>query len=158
MIATIPFLNFAFLLSLAATLACAGIVVLVGHRRPPGTFLTWGEALVAGTFAFGAMFLAYGIVPHQWLDHADRELQWRKDKIVFGPADILDKLPFTITYEAVRDIIVTVIYIALFAGQIALWAWWQKRGQAKPKALPRSAYGRPLTKPSRAAVEAGSSS
>jgi hypothetical protein len=148
----------ALVLSLVATLIVAGSVFVVGRRRPPGTLLTWGEALAAGTWVFWGMFLAYGIVPHQWLTYADNELQWRQDKLVLGPADLIDKLPFTVTYQTVRDFIVVGIYIALFAGQIALWAWWQKRGQVKPKALPTSAYGRPLTRPSRAAVGAGSPS
>jgi hypothetical protein len=62
----------------------AGIVVvfLVGSRRPPGTPVTWGEALVASTFVFGLMLLAYGIVPNQWLSYADRELLWRPDRIL----------------------------------------------------------------------------
>ena len=146
----------ALVLSIVATLIVAGSVVVVGKRRPPGTPLTWGEAIAAATWVFWGMFLAYGIVPHQWLAYADNELKWRPDKIVQGPADLIAELPFTITYQTVRDIIVTVVYGVLFAGQIVLWAWWQNRGKAKPKALPTSAYGRPLTKPSRAAVGAGS--
>jgi hypothetical protein len=145
--------------SIVATLLVAVVVIVVGKRRPPGTYLTWGEAMVAAVWVFWGMFLAYGIVPHQWLDYADRELQWRKDKIVFGPFDIIDTLlPFTISYEAVRDIVATVIYGLFITAQVLLFAWWQKRGQAKPKALPTSAYGRPLLKPQPAAVEAGSSS
>ena len=54
------------------------------------------------------MFLAYGVVPHQWLTYADNELEaGAADKLVVGPGRrCLDKLPFTITYEHVRDIIV----------------------------------------------------
>jgi hypothetical protein len=94
------------------------------------------------------MFLAYGIVPHQWLTWADNELGWRADKILFGPGDVLDKaLPFTMTYLVVRDLIATGIYIVFFGAQIALWMWWQNRGREKPKEIETSAYGRPLVRP-----------
>ncbi len=32
-------------------------------------------------------------------------------------------------------------------------SWWQNRGQSKPKALPTSAFGRPLLKPAKPAEE-----
>jgi hypothetical protein len=97
------------------------------------------------------MFLAYGVVPHQFIDHADKDLGWRKDKILFGPGGILKpkalggNFPMTVSYEALRDIIVVVIYV-VFVG-VAVWSfgWWQKRGQKIEKA-PTSTYGRPLVK------------
>ncbi|MEY2566194.1 MAG: hypothetical protein QOE35_723, partial [Actinomycetota bacterium] len=52
----------------------------------------------------------------------------------------------TVTAAAVGDIIATVIYGVGVAGQGFIWAWWQRRGKAKPKELPTSAYGRPLVK------------
>ena len=134
--------------SLIATIVLSALVPLYARRRPAGTPLTWGEAMVAAVFVFFLMFLIYGIVPHQWLAYADNELGWRKDKIVFGPGDLIDKwLPFTVTYEVVRDIIATVIYGVGLGGQIALWMIWQNRGKEKPRELPTSAYGRPLVKP-----------
>lgn len=134
--------------SLIATIVLAALVPLHARRRPTGTPLTWGEAMVAAVFVFFLLFLVYGILPHQWLAYADNELGWRKDKIVFGPGDVIDKwLPFTVTYEVVRDIIATGIYGVGLGGQIALWMLWQNRGKEKPKELPTSAYGRPLVKP-----------
>lgn len=137
----------AFAFSLLLTLAlCAGVVAYAS-RRPVGTPLSWGEALVAGLYLFGAMFLIYGVVPHQWLNFADNELRWRSDKILMGPGDIFDKaLPFTLTYQVIRDILATGIYGVGLVGQGLLWTWWQRRGQTKPKELPTSAYGRPLVK------------
>jgi hypothetical protein len=135
--------------SVVGLLLCVAVVVLVARRRPPGTLLTWGEALVAAVFVFGAMFIAYGILPHQWLNYADNELKWRADAILLGPGDIVDKLPFTVTYEVIRDFIAVGIYVVGLGGQIALWAYWQNRGKTKPKALPTSSYGRPLLKPAK---------
>jgi predicted permease len=137
----------AFVFSLLATIACAVVVVLYARRRPQGTPLSWGEAMVAAVFAFFAMFLAWGILPHQWLSYADNALQWRKDKILFGPAGIFDKaLPFTLTYEVIRDVIAVGIYVLTSVVLFVLWAQWQRRGQQKPKELPTSAFGRPLVK------------
>jgi len=137
----------AFVVSLIVTLGLTALVVPVAKRRPVGAPLSWGEAMVAATWAFGIMFLAYGVVPHQWLSWADNELNWRADKILHGWGDFLDKLPFVITYQAVRDIIVTGIYVVLFVAQVALWVWWQKRGERKEEPLQvTSTYGRPLAR------------
>jgi hypothetical protein len=136
-------LGFAFFGLVLSILA----VVLFARRRPIGTPLSWGEAMVAAVFVFGAMFIAYGMLPHQWLNYSDNELKWRADRFVHGPGDIIDSLPFKITYEKVRDMIAVGIYVVELGGQMFLWSYWQKRGQTKPKALPRSAFGRPLLKP-----------
>jgi hypothetical protein len=149
----VPGLNVAFLLSMGATLAMTLVVIPFGLRyRRPGASLSWGEAMVASSYAFFVMFLAYGIAPHQWLTHADNELAWRRDVIVYGPGGILKPqanggwLPFTINAEHVRDVIATVIYVVFFGLQIWIWAWWQKRGTAKKAEVVVSTYGRPLVK------------
>ena len=138
----------AFVFSLLVTFAGVGIVLVYAKRRPAGAPLTWGEAMVGSLFAFALMFVAYGIMPHQWLSYADNQLQWRKDKILVGPGDpAYDILRFTVTYEAVRDIIASLLYVVGLGGQIALWSVWQNRGkEKKPKELPTSAFGRPLVK------------
>lgn len=161
----------ALVVSVLVTIGGAGAVVLYARRRPPGTPLTWGEAMVAGLLVFALMFVAYGIMPHQWLGYADNTLQWRKDKIgvpvgplgnLFGHTNndwISAKnnvlfpngvpLPnghLIITAEAIRDIIAVVIYGIALGAQLMLWSVWQKRGQERPKELPVSAYGRPLVK------------
>jgi hypothetical protein len=138
----------AFVVSILGTILSVAVIIVVAKRRPVGTHLTWGEAMVASVFVFWLMFLIYGIVPHQWLTYADNELGWRKDKILFGPGDVFDTaLPFTMTYEVIRDFIAVGIYGIGLAGHVGLWMFWQNRGKAKPKELPTSAYGRPLVKP-----------
>jgi hypothetical protein len=137
----------ALAISLLVTLGLTALIAWYGLRvRPPGTPLSWGEAMGAATFVFLVMFLAYGVVPHQWLTWADNELNWRADRFVLGPGRILDALPFTVTYQVVRDIIAAGIYIVFLGVQIALWSIWQRRGQTRPKELPTSAFGRPLVK------------
>jgi Na+-driven multidrug efflux pump len=142
---------FAFLLSLGVTIGLTAIAMAYGKRRPVGTPLTWGEAMVASVYVFFIIFLIYGVVPHQWLAWADNELGWRKDKILAGPASVSEKtigleFPMTINYEHIRDVLAAGIYIVALGVQIALWAMWQNRGKTKPKEIPTSAFGRPLVK------------
>ena len=147
-----PGMNQAFLFSFIITTALALVIIPVGKRRPADRKATWGEAMFGSAYAFFVLFLAFGVVPHQWIDHADKDLGWRKDKIIFGPFDLLKPqelggpFAFTISYEAVRDIIVIVIHAFYIGLMIYLFAWWQKRGEQKPKALPTSTYGRPLVR------------
>lgn len=138
---------FAFVLSLVVVLGLSGAIIAYGRRRPVGTPLTWGEAMAAAVVVFFVLFMAYGVAPHQWLSWADNELGWRKDRIVFGPGDIVKTaLPFTVTYQTIRDIIAAGIYIVFLGAQIALWAVWQNRGKQKPKEIETSAFGRPLVR------------
>ena len=136
----------AFVVSLVALGISVGAIVAYARRRPPGAPLTWGEAMAAATFSFFVMFLAYGIVPHQWLAWADNELNWRADKILYGPGDIVAKLPFTVTYQVLRDLIAAGLYVVFLGGQVFLWSMWQNRGKTKPAEMPVSSYGRPLVK------------
>jgi hypothetical protein len=149
-----PGVSVPFLTSFCATLILIGLAMLYGKRRPVGKPVSWGEGMLAGTYAFGVMFLAFGIVPNTWIDHADRELGWSKDKIVYGPGGILKPTalggpwnPITLQYQAVRDIVVVLIHALWFGMIIYLWHWWQSRGRvtAAPE-LETSTYGRPLVK------------
>jgi hypothetical protein len=136
----------AFAVSIAALVVGIGLCMAIGRRRPPGTPLTWGQAMAAAVLVFGIMLVAYGIIPNQWLKWADNELLWRSDRILykvkfFGRGQIM------ISYQALRDIIVTGIYVAMLGLHIVLWTAWQKRGR-KPATdvTPTSAYGRPLAR------------
>jgi hypothetical protein len=148
-----PGMNQAFIVSFVVTTAMALAVIPYGKRRKPGQPTTWGEAMVGAVYAFFVMFLAFGVVPHQFIDHADKELGWRKDKLLNGPFDLLQakayggNFPFTLSYEAVRDIVVLVIHGVYIGLMIYLFVWWQKRGEkAASKELETSTYGRPLAR------------
>ena len=75
-------------------------------RRPEGTPLTWGEAMVGATYVFGVFFWAYAVVPHQWLTFADAELGWRSDLVWLGPDGTwLNWFPINIPAVVARDVI-----------------------------------------------------
>jgi len=149
-----PGVNQAFIVSFVASLLMAFAIPWYGKRRVKGTPVTWGEAMIGATYVFAMLFLTYGIMPHQFIDHADKNLGWSKDKLIFGPGGILKPEsaggwnPITLQYEAIRDTTVVLLH-ALFFG-IHMWVAiaWQKRGDAAAakKELPTSTYGRPLVK------------
>ncbi len=158
----------AFVSSILGGLLVVGVVFAVARRRPPGQPLTWGEAFVAAAWVFLGFILAYGLIPHYWLDWADTGLAWRRDKvgIPLGPLGaIWDGKPGTalwfipvdkgvvwpsgVTFfgrgrillnaEHFRDLIGATIYIAMLAAQFTLWAFWQKRGKVAKQRAEREA-------------------
>jgi hypothetical protein len=147
-----PGMNVSFLVSLIASTLLTLVAIPFGKRRPVGTSLSWGEAMLASAYAFGVMFLAFGICPNQWIAHADGDLGWDRTKIIYGPGGILkpESLggwnPITLQYEAVRDIVVVLLHAYYFGLLIFLWTWWQKRGRTTAREIETSTYGRPLVK------------
>ncbi|MEJ7719328.1 MAG: hypothetical protein WKF58_02270 [Ilumatobacteraceae bacterium] len=148
-----PGMNQAFIVSFVATVGLTLVAIPYGKRRPRSRPTSWGEAMVASTYVFGVMFLGFGVVPHQWIDHADKDLGWDKTKLIWGPGGILKPQsaggwnPITLQYEAVRDIVVVVIHAVFFGVIIFMWHWWQSRDQ--PSGAPEletSIYGRPLVR------------
>lgn len=130
----------------------AAVVMTIGilwyaRRRPKGTPDTWGEAMLGSAYVFFLAFLAYGIIPHQWLTLAENELSWRADRLVVSPADG-PLIPFDITYRTLSDSIAGVFYVIFLGGQIWLWLVWQNRDKQKDKSteVVKSSYGRPLVK------------
>jgi hypothetical protein len=153
----------AFVSSFLIMLAFGGAVAAYAKRRPVGTSVTWGEAMLAAVFIFGFMFLAYGIVPHQFLNWADSELKWSSNKLGIPVGPLSNILPHSenhwyshsqnvlwpkgITFfgrgkvelskETIRDIVAATLYIVFLGGQIKLFQIWQNRGkvaEAKAKA------------------------
>jgi hypothetical protein len=149
-----PGVNQAFIVSFVAAVVLSLAAIPFGRRRPKGKPVTWGEAMLGSTYAFGVLFLTYGIVPHQWIDHADKNLGWSKDKFLIGWGGFLKPEsqggwnPITLQYEALRDIVVVLIHLFFFGLDVFLVVWWQNRGKVTQTqtALPVSTYGRPLVK------------
>jgi hypothetical protein len=137
-----------------AVVAWALAVFWYGGRRAVGASLTWGEAMAGAALAFALMFWSYGVVPHEWLQYANNELQWTPSKILFhaGDAHFLGAPvpPFEINYEKISHTIVVVVYALFLSLHVASWALWQdrpKRAAARnARAIEPSTYGRPLVK------------
>ncbi len=144
----------AFVSSIIVTALIVGGILTYQKRRPADQVVTWGEAMLGSMIVFFLMFWVYGVVPHQFLSWADNELNWRSDKILFGPFDLLKSQqdggwsPIRVNYVVLRDLIAVGIYVVALAGNIWMWAAWQKRGEKQnaEKTPERSTFGRPLVK------------
>jgi hypothetical protein len=149
-----PGMNVAFLFSFFLATAMSLAIIPYAKRRPRDRPGSWGESMFGSVYAFAVMFIAFGVVPHQWIDHADKDLGWTRQKLIYGPFDILKPTsvggawnPINISYEALRDVIVILIHVWYFALLIVLWKVWQGRGQPKASTeVATSTYGRPLVK------------
>ena len=141
-----PGVNQAFLFSFGLTLALTFAVIPYGKRRPIGKPFSWGEAMVGSVYAFVVMFIAYGVVPDRWIQHADKNLQWTKQKILIDQNAWGGNFPFAISYQEIRDVVVVLIHVVFFGLQIWVWSWWQKRGKQASTEVATSTYGRPLVR------------
>ncbi len=143
--------NVAFVVTTIVSFAmCVGICEYA-RRRPADASLSWGEAMLGATYVFFLMFWVYGIWPHQFLTWADNEMNWRPDRFLAGPTIAPGDqglfewiLPFSVTYEVIRDIITVTIYVIALGLQIWLWSIWQNRGEMIKTDVEKSSYGRPL--------------
>ena len=134
------------------------MVLLVGgadwyrKRTPTDKAFTWGESMLFAGYVFFIFWWGYGVVPHQWLTWADSELNWRRDRFLMGPQlpwtgdrGIVEwGLPFTMTYQVIRDLVAVGIYGVVLGGNVVMWNRWQNRGQEQDAPRPTSEYGRPL--------------
>jgi amino acid transporter len=129
----------AFVTSIVVLLILLGGVDWYRKRTPADKDFTWGEAMLFATYVFFVLWWVYGVVPHQWLTWADSELNWRPDRYLIGP-----DLPFTMTYQVIRDLVAVVIYGIALGGNVVMWRQWQERGNVDDAPKPTSEYGRPL--------------
>jgi hypothetical protein len=143
----------ALILSIIITAMLAAVVYVYASRRPAGTPVTWGEALVGSVYAFFLTFMVFGVVPHQWLTVAENEWSFRADRKftawgLITPQSEGGWFPFDITLRAVSDTIASLIYIVALGIMIKMFIDWQSRGEAKKGSdvVPTSTYGRPLVK------------
>jgi hypothetical protein len=137
----------AFVTLVVIGFAGVAAVIVYGRRRPVGAPVSWGQAMLAATFAMFMFFWWYAVIPHQWLTWASAGppdgLGWTVDNILLEPNDWQ---PLTISYQTVRDIAVVLIYGVGIAIHVGLWAWWNDRAKPRPVAVPASRYGRPLVR------------
>ena len=151
--------------SLQRTIIWLGFFVLMAHlfmmlasRKPrdPEEPATWAECIAGAVGTFALMALAYAIVPHEWLTFANSKLEWGdSSKFVFtSHEDILGFIPihyrFNLDSPAMRDIVVTIIYVVFLGLNLKLFVMWQQRHQVPAEAeatdapTKRSRFGRPL--------------
>jgi len=149
--------------SFQRTIIWLGIFVLIAHgllmvasRKPRDAEepATWAECIAGAVAVFALMTLGYAIVPHEWLTFANAQLEWGEgSKFVFTSSqDILGFIPihypFSLDYPAVRDIVVTMIYVVVLGLNVFMFSKWQKRNEVPTEVEgepeKKSRFGRPL--------------
>ena len=162
-----------FIASLVVTVLMLAVYHWYAKRTPVDKRMTWGEAMITSTYVFAVFFWVYGVVPHYWLEWADKGLEWRADRLFQGPhipgisnsvtdpvtqevtnlGVIADQgsggwFPFAIPYLVLRDLIAVAIYGVVLGGNIWYWIHWQTRDKRAAEAEQRldepSEFGRPL--------------
>ncbi len=142
------FANVAFTGSLLLSALMAASVVWYAKRRPKGTPLTWGQAMLAAMYVTFMLFFFFGVVPDRWLVYAAGELGMRSDAVLAGPGSTgwFKSLPIVISKATIADIGATIIYGLGLSVTFVLWSVWQKRGEGPSEEVETSTYGRPLVK------------
>jgi hypothetical protein len=126
-------------------LAGAAFVFLLNQR------LTWSRALFGAFLAWIELLLLFGIVPSEWLNLAQTDLNWSSQRVaVTIPPMLVLGNDVAVSWAAVKDSIsmgwhlVMIPAVAIFALQV------QKMYDGKParadKPEKRSPYGRPLVR------------
>jgi hypothetical protein len=146
------------------TIVWLGIFVLLAHlflmlasRKPrdPDQAATWSECIAGAVGVFALMALGYAVIPSEWLTFANANLEWGDNsKFVFESNEkilgfIPVNYPFSLNYPALRDIVVTLIYVVVLGLNIFMIAKWQKRNEvaaepAEGEPEKKSRFGRPL--------------
>ncbi len=144
-----------FIVSIVVTVAMLAVYHVYAARVPVDKKMTWGEAMLTSTYVFAVFFWVYGVLPHYWLEWADKGLQWRPDRF-FEAGGLLRSqanggwFPFNVTYLHLRDIIAVIIYTIVLGANIWYWNHWQSRAARaddKVKATEEpSEFGRPLVR------------
>ncbi len=153
-----------FIVSLIVTALLLAVYHWYDKVAPADKKMTWGEAMIASVYVFTVFFWVYGVVPHYWLEWADKGLGWRADVLLEGPhiplisnegtgviAATVDGgkfFPFRIPYLILRDIIAVLIHVVFLGANIWYWNHWQTRAarataQEQATEAP-SEFGRPL--------------
>jgi hypothetical protein len=132
-------------------------------RPKPAQPATWALTVVGAMLTWVLLILGYGTVPHEWLQFAASYLNFGTDTFAMRRNSIIH---FDVTRQVVAHIGVVMIYGFSLTTNVILFARWQKRPVAEPKAVEgeegatpaptgggwlrrrlrrTSAYGRPVT-------------
>jgi hypothetical protein len=143
-------------LGIFAVIAHALLMVVSRTPRDPERQATWAECFAGALAAFALFALGYAIVPSEWLTFANSGLEWGdSSKFIFTSHEailglgFLPNYPFNVDYPALRDIVVTLIYVVLLGLNLKIFVMWQKRHEVAPETTDaepakRSRFGRPL--------------
>lgn len=131
----------------ATTMALVGATFLwVLNQR-----MTWARATVAALIAWLTLVFFFGIVPSEWLNYAQTDLNWSSQRVAVAiPPFLVLGNTVELSWAAVKDSI-SMGYHLVMLGAAAVFALEiQKIKEGRPASAEpvekRSPYGRPLVK------------
>jgi hypothetical protein len=114
--------------------------------------MTWARATVAALIAWVTLVFFFGMVPSEWLNFAQTDLDWSGQRValVIPPALVLGN-DVEISFAVLKDSISMGYHIVMLgaAGFLAIQIQKIKEGRPASAAAPaekKSPYGRPLVK------------
>lgn len=132
----------------ATTMTLVGAALLWVLNQP----MTWARATFAAFISFIALVFYFGIVPSEWLNFAQTDLDWsnQRDALTIPSVLVLGN-DVSISLAAIKDSIQMGYSLGVlgFAGFLAIQLQKMKEGRPASAAAPaekKSPYGRPLVK------------
>ncbi len=131
----------------ASTLAMAGAAVLWLLNQT----LTWARAAFAAFLAWIALVFYFGIVPSEWLNYAQTDLEWSSQTVAFTiPSWLVLGNEIGISFGVIKDAISGGYHIVMLGAAAVFALEVQKLKEGRPASAvrpePKSPYGRPLVK------------
>ena len=113
--------------------------------------MTWARALFAAFITWIELVIIFGMVPSEWLNFAQTDLDWSSQRVaVTIPPWLVLGNEVAISYAVLKDSISMGYHIVMLAGAAVFALQLQRMKLGRPasaeKPEPRSPYGRPLVK------------
>lgn len=111
--------------------------------------MTWARATIAAMIAWISLLFYFGMVPSEWLNFAQTDLEWGNDVALVIPSWLVLGNTVDISYAAIKDAISGGYHAVMLGGAAVFTLQVQKIKDGRPTravAEPKSPYGRPLVK------------
>ena len=131
----------------AATMALVGATLLwVLNQR-----MTWARATVAALIAWTALVFYFGMVPSEWLNYAQTDLDWSSQRVAIAiPPFLILGNTVEISWAVIKDSIQMGYSLGMLGFAAVLAIQIQKIKEGRPPSAvsveKKSPYGRPLVK------------
>jgi hypothetical protein len=113
--------------------------------------MTWARAAVAALLTWIELVVIFAIVPSEWLNYAQTDLDWSAQRVaVTVPPWLVLGNQVDLSYAVLKDSISMGYHIVMLSAGAILGLQIQKINKGRPasaeKPQPKSPYGRPLVK------------
>lgn len=111
--------------------------------------MTWARALFAAFISWIELVIIFGMVPSEWLNFAQTDLDWSSQRVALTiPPVLVLGNDVQLSYAAIKDSISMGYHLVMLGAAAVFVLQLQKIKKGPPasadKAPPRSPYGRPL--------------